>query len=624
MLLMDELDVLPDAAVELYEKFATSVINEIAAYLVKWLDKNLEIRPAAYMFQRLLESGGSHVFNLLLERVAHLSNISRPTLYKIFKDAGVKSVAFDNKIYKRVGLNPRPLQASEAMLQVLKAGLDKTNKLMKNLTLTTAQTGQDAFIDAADLAYMQVSTGAFDYNTAVKQGVKKLAREGLTVVNYPSGRKDKLDVAVRRAVLTGVSQTAGLLTWNRCMEMGVKHVETSAHIGARNKGDVPENHEMWQGRVFSIDGSDPDYPDFVTVTGYGTGTGLHGWNCRHSFFPFFKGISERLYSEAELSSYANKYVQYEGESISFYEATQIQRGIEREIRKTKREAAALGAAGQDNWEELEEIKQLQAKMRSFISQTGIDRQSVREQIGEKIKKVGTKPKPVPPPPTIRPKNSLKSIEGLKQLVDEGYKEVYSSEVGSGHTNAKKVKFKNGQAAIRKKFYTSSREELAYKLDQMFDLNRVPESYYDSKTNHSYQLWISEGQDGYSIKPGDLDRDEVGLQVFFDILIGNGDRSERNELFLDNGKIVLIDNEWAFKFRFQNTWAWSDRAIREGSGYKASPYVMDHRFYKSLVKYYQDGSILNLAAKYLDQGEQDEMRKRIEYMINNWYDVFEDK
>ncbi|MEL7658052.1 MAG: phage minor capsid protein, partial [Bacillota bacterium] len=303
---------------------------------------------------------------------------SESELKRIFKNAGVKAIQFDDQIYRKAGLKPLPLNQSPAMVDVMKIGLEKTNGILRNLTNTTALTGQSAFIDAADLAYMQIATGAFDYNSAIRNAVKDIASKGLSVIDFASGRHDQLDVAVRRTVLTGVNQTAGKLTETRADDMDCDLVQTSAHIGARNKGDVPENHEMWQGKVFSRSGKHPKYPNFYEVTGYGTVTGLYGVNCRHSHFPFFEGISEPAYQDLEV--YKGEPVTYNGKEMSFYEATQKQREIERGIRRWKREAGALEAAGLDNTAELAKVKEWQAKMRDFVKQTGLQRQRERERI----------------------------------------------------------------------------------------------------------------------------------------------------------------------------------------------------------------------------------------------------
>lgn len=371
MLTSDYLDVLPNSVLDIYERFQQSVINDIARRL-----STMAYASAAWQVQRLSESG--MVYDNILEQLSEITGQSEAELKNIFAKAGVKSTTFDNAIYIKAGLQPVPLNLSPAMRNVLTVGLQRTNNLLKNLTLTTAITGQNAFIDAADLAYTQVVTGTMSYTQAIKEAVSKLADDGLSVINYSSGRQDRLDVAVRRTVLTGVNQTCGQLTEQQMDDMGVDLVQTSAHLGARNKGDVPENHEMWQGKIFSRTGQ--GYPNFYDITGYGTVTGLYGVNCRHSAFPFFEGISQNAYDKEALKEYADETATYNGHEMSYYEATQKQRYFERGIRKWKRQASALEAAGQDNGAELAKVREWQARLRDFISQTDLYRQREREQI----------------------------------------------------------------------------------------------------------------------------------------------------------------------------------------------------------------------------------------------------
>lgn len=376
MLEFDELDTLGDPIAALYGKFAQSVLNEIARLL---RNKKLDNR-AKWMMQRLTESG--LVYERALRELEKLSGISERELRRAFMKAGVKAVQFDDLVYVAAGLKPLPLNLSPAMAEVLAAGLRKTGGVIRNLTLTVPLRAQNLYIDAVDMAYMQVSTGAFDYITAIKNAVQDVADKGLTVVRYP-GRTEQLDVAVRRAVLTGVSQTTGELQLARAKEMNVNLVEVSAHIGARNKGTGPMNHESWQGKVYSIEGSTPEYPNLFEVTGLGTVEGLLGVNCRHSFYPFFEGISKELYTQKELDSYANKTVTYKGEEISVYEATQQQRAIERKIREWKRRLETMEAAGYDASFEQSKVREWQARMREFVSETDLIRQREREQVYEK-------------------------------------------------------------------------------------------------------------------------------------------------------------------------------------------------------------------------------------------------
>lgn len=143
-----------------------------------------------------------------------------------------------------------------------------------------------------------------------------------------------MDVAVRRAAVTGANQTALRLQDTLADEMGCDLVEVTAHAGART-GKGIANHAAWQGKVYSRSGNSSKYPPLVESTGYGTGAGLGGWNCRHSWFVFFEGISDPAYTQAELDEMNAKKYTYNGEKLSEYEASQKQRAIERNIRRWK-------------------------------------------------------------------------------------------------------------------------------------------------------------------------------------------------------------------------------------------------------------------------------------------------
>ena len=241
MLSADELDALTVPITELYEKYMVSVIEDMA----RRLSKMGMSEATAWQMQRLTESGA--VFENALKELAKITGQSEAVLKETFEKAGVTSMRFDDAIYRKAGLKPMPLNLSPAMQDVMIAGFTKTGGIMSNLTMTTALDAQLQFTNAADLAYMQVSTGAMSYNQAIKQAVRGFGESGL-FVHYPSGHRDRLDVAMRRTVLTGVSQTTSQLQLARMDEMGVDLVQVSAHIGAR------ESHQSFQGKVFALNG----------------------------------------------------------------------------------------------------------------------------------------------------------------------------------------------------------------------------------------------------------------------------------------------------------------------------------------------------------------------------------
>ena len=247
---------------------------------------------------------------------------------------------------------------------------------------------QKALTWALDAALLQVQSGAVSYNTAIANAVKQLADSGLRMVDYESGRSDQVDVAARRAVMTGVNQINQKYAEQSTEYLETDLVETSAHIGARNIGNVPENHEMWQGKWYrwseKPQTSTGEYPDFIETTGYGTGAGLGGWNCRHTFYPVVEGVSEATYSQADLDAMKgeNRKFKFEGQEYDGYTATQEQRSIERTIRKLKREETAYNAAGLRDKELAVSIriKRLSAKYKAFSRAAGLPEQRERMKV----------------------------------------------------------------------------------------------------------------------------------------------------------------------------------------------------------------------------------------------------
>ena len=379
MLTPEYLESAPENIVDLYSQLDESIVRDIVRRLVKTGGVTL---TAAWQAERLQDSG--LLYSDIIRRVSDLTDASDKQVQALFEDAGIEALKYDFAIYEAAGLTPLPLRQSPAAAQVLQAGLKKTQGYLKNLSLTTAATTQTAYINAVTLAEMQVESGAFDYVTAIRNAVHDAAKAGTTVL-YPKGHTDKLDVAIRRAALTGVSQTAAQISDRYAADMNCDLVETTAHPGAR-----PE-HAAWQGKVFSRSGSGK-YPGFAQSTGYGTGDGLCGWNCRHSFYPYFEGLSSSVYPHDKLQSYADKKVTYNDQSVGYYEATQMQRGMERQIRVTKRELAgynegmesdneAIHNSMQDSFNQSSvKLKQQEADLKDFLKQTGLDRQREREQV----------------------------------------------------------------------------------------------------------------------------------------------------------------------------------------------------------------------------------------------------
>lgn len=368
MLAPEYLAGLPDRLVALYAAVEQDILLDMARRIREY---DFYIPAAQHQHQRLRAMGMAE--EEIEAVLSTLSGRSREELKRLMEQAVEKSLSADAAVYAAAGMGPVDPLAAVGVRIVLRSGLAQTGGVFENLTRTTARTATKQFENALDLAWLQITSGGFDYNTAIRNAIKDLARQGIGAITYPSGHTDTLEVAVRRAVVTGCNQTAAKAQIALMDDLGVDLVETTAHRGAR------PSHQVWQGRIFSRSGRSDKYPDFVSSTGYGTGPGLCGWNCSHSFGPYIEG-APRAYSPAILERYATQTVSYNGKELTMYEAGQQQRYIERQIRRWKRELAAMNGAGLDTGDAAAKLSAWRAREKDFCRQTGLKRQGERSQI----------------------------------------------------------------------------------------------------------------------------------------------------------------------------------------------------------------------------------------------------
>lgn len=357
------LDAMPDAFVQLAQQVEDEILQDVARRIGKMGTLTETADWQLWRYQQT-EAVRENVVKLL----AKYSGKSEATIRRLLKEAATEAMEREDAIYYHYNLEPTPFEESAALNNLLNAGARQTCGTWRNLTATTANTVSGAFERTLDVAWGKVATGAFDYKTAVKQAVDSLADE-MPEITYPSGHTDTLEVAARRAVLTGVNQTAGKLQEARMDEMNVEFVETSAHGGAR------PSHAEWQGRRFhrggAVDYLGKHYPDFEQATGYGTGAGLCGWNCRHTFFAVFPELGDPpTWTEESLQELNARNIEYNGKLYTQYEVNQMQRARERNVRKWKKRYLAESAAGLDTTDSAVRLKTARQSLAEFAQATG--------------------------------------------------------------------------------------------------------------------------------------------------------------------------------------------------------------------------------------------------------------
>ena len=342
MLTPDEIAAIGEYLMQLFQGYEDEVIRDIARRIAKTGEL---METAQQQIVRLMDLGVDQ--SDIARLTAKLLDMSDEAIAELMEYAAEKSTEFRDAVFERAGTSQRDILGSAQTQRMLEAAVSQTQHEMRNITRSMGFRGRDgvwrscaqAYQRALDAATLQVTAGTMSHQQAVRSAVQELADAGISFVDYASGWVNRADVAARRACLTGVSQLSGELSVQNAEMLDTDYVEVTAHMGAR-----PE-HAEWQGKVYKLNGSEPGYPNLAAATGYGTGPGLKGWNCRHDFYPFFPGIDERAYTDEDLRNIDPPPFEYDGKTYTAYEASQRQRQMETAMRRTKRRIMTADGAG---------------------------------------------------------------------------------------------------------------------------------------------------------------------------------------------------------------------------------------------------------------------------------------
>ena len=380
------LDAMPEELAELYRGLEDTLLTEICSRL-KLRD---ELNEVTVQDIKALRSHGISLDEIKKE-INKTTGISEKKLDELLSDVVKRNQQYYTELIDIAGVTkPDVLVDIETIDAIKRQTMDEMRNITRTMAFVldggrTVLEPHKAFTWACDSALLKVQSGAVSYNQAIEDAVKQLADSGIRTVDYESGIRNQVDTAIRRAVMTGVNQINQRYAEQSTDYLETDLVETSAHIGARNTGVGPMNHESWQGQWFRWSEkprtSDGNYPDFIATTGYGTGEGLGGWNCRHTFTPVVEDVNEPTYSRADLDAMKgeNRKFTFEGKEYDGYTATQEQRKVERTIRKLKRDKAAYNAAGLSEKEQEVSIRlrRLNAKYKAFSKSAGLPEQKER-------------------------------------------------------------------------------------------------------------------------------------------------------------------------------------------------------------------------------------------------------
>ena len=314
-------------------------MNEIVrAIRINWFSTSTADRQ----IQMLIEIGRSEAS--IRKYVKEALEVTDKELERIFSDELYEFYYGYSRIYKSFGMDQKPVEENQELLALIESVRRQTSETFQNITgsmgfaIRDPSTGNlmysplmQFYRDTMDAAAMDMDSGSVSYDKSLSRIINTMTTSGVRWIDYESGWHNRINVAARRAVMTGFRQVQGKINEQVAADLGTDSYEVSYHVGAR------PSHQVWQGRVYT-------YEQLQSVCGLGSVTGLHGANCYHDYNAFIPGISVRTYTDDQLDEMAaneNTPKEYNGKAYTTYEALQEQRKKETAMRKTREDIKLL-------------------------------------------------------------------------------------------------------------------------------------------------------------------------------------------------------------------------------------------------------------------------------------------
>lgn len=378
---------------------------------------------------------------------------SYPEMFELYDKVIDWEYVRNKDIYEQINAEFIPYEENKQLQQITDAIIQQSLEDLENVTKSLGfyldYNGRkvltplsQVYTNYLDNACFDIVTGAFDYGSVLRRVVTQLTNSGLRKIEYGSGYASRVEVAARRAVMTGVANLTGEIADYNAKKLGTEYFEVEWHAGAR------PTHAVWQGQVWTKE-------QLYSVCGLGTVTGLLGANCYHTYYPFFPGISQRNWSDEWLEAQnrkESKPKEFRGKEYTLYEAKQRQRQMETAMRAQREKVQMIQDGGADRQEVMLQKAKYQGQLNEYAAfswKMGLKEERERIYIDGRGR-IATNSKTqnkLFPPEMIQ--NASKDIAQYKR-----YKEVLGDSVGS-LVKFGQVKYNDSEEweKVQSKFFT---------------------------------------------------------------------------------------------------------------------------------------------------------------------------
>ena len=368
--------------IEIYDQIELDLINNILEKLkyynnpggsINWyLEKLVDLKVLKKSNYNLIKKN-NHKVQLELERILKESANNNNSLDRL------------NQLYQTGKINIDPIKVfnSSSSNNLINNALKDSTNIIELINTSAVEGANETYKNIINQAYIETDSGIYTYEESIRRALKKMAKEGISLVHYESGRKISIESALRRDIITRTNKLVGDVELQHAKELNTNLVYVDQHLGARTRTKYTKNdyeaHDEWQGKKYMIEGSSDKYDNLYEKTGYGEMLGLKGINCYHNIMVTFEweDIPKRISEE---------------ESKKVYKQLEKQREYERKIRELKRERLIAKEIGdkEEYDKSNKKYNKINEEYNQFLSTNNLSRNYNREYINNQYKDIQEK------------------------------------------------------------------------------------------------------------------------------------------------------------------------------------------------------------------------------------------
>jgi len=350
--------------IDMYEQIENDLLIKIAGHF----SVNSEFLNSDYWrIQKLQEMG---LFNQeVIEYIARYSNKTKEQVLKALNQIGIDTVNIDNlnRLFEDevLKINPNILKENYTIKNMINTAYNELSQRFIQMSKQIEDATRNAYLSIVEKAYLETSMGTHSYQESIRNAIDQLGNSGLSTLDYKTVDADgnikgirRYDITstVRREILTASRQLSNNINMEVANELECEYLYLSEHIRCR-----PE-HFDWQGTIIKRE-------DLVSVTDYGSITGLAGINCAHYFEPYFGDARGNDLKKISLEEATNQ-----------YKLSQKQRYLERGVRRWKRKTEMFKASEDKEAfkKSRDKLRWWQSRVNDFTEQNELRRDYTRE------------------------------------------------------------------------------------------------------------------------------------------------------------------------------------------------------------------------------------------------------